>query len=82
MAYSTKTPSNLYKSMQRYVLTPHQQEGNCYPRRGVHNKAIINPQRVSQLQSMPSVKLALDERLCNRCTTVYKVDCNGLSVNR
>jgi RNA exonuclease 1 len=68
--------------MKPYILTPQQQDVNGYPRHGELNKVNINPLRVVQLQSMPSVKLAFDERICNRCSTIYKVDGSGMQVNR
>jgi hypothetical protein len=68
--------------MKRFILTSQQQNVNGFPHHGELNKVIINAKRVVELQSMPSVKLALDERTCNRCNTIYKVDGRGMQVNR
>lgn len=68
-----------YRSLQRYVLTPQQQELNGYPRpHNYSDRAIINSKNITQVRSIPGVKLASDERICDRCSTIFKVDYKGM----
>jgi RNA exonuclease 1 len=70
-----------YKLMEKHVISLKQQESNGYPRPNPYNKtrAIINSIEIEKLRSTPTVHLASDERICDRCFTVYKVNSNGLA---
>ena len=70
-----KGPS-FYKLMERHVISLKQQETNGYPRPDPYNKtrAVINSTEINKLRSTPDVRLAFDERICDRCFTVYKIN--------
>lgn len=72
--------STLYKLMERYLLTLEQQDFNGYPRPDPSEKgrAIVNP--INKFRTKPSVNLAPDQRVCDRCNTIYKVNSKGLAV--
>ncbi|KZS17809.1 Uncharacterized protein APZ42_015751 [Daphnia magna] len=73
----------LYRSLKYYVLTQQQQEFNGYPRPHYDkDRAVINSKNITQVKSMPGLKLAPDERICDRCTTVFRVDCKGMPIRR
>jgi RNA exonuclease 1 len=74
--------ATLYKLMERHLLTLEQQDFNGYPRPDPNERgrAIVNP--INKFRTKPSVHLAPDERICDRCSTVYKVNSKGLPVKQ
>jgi ElonginA binding-protein 1 len=73
-----------YKLMQRHIISLRQQETNSYPRpHPIHKtRAIINSVEIDQLRSISAVQLKSDERICDRCSTIYKVDSRGYAINQ
>lgn len=73
-----------YKLMASHVISLQQQETSGYPRPNPYNKtrAIINSIEIEKLRSTPTVHLGYDERICDRCLTVYKVNSNGLAITK
>lgn len=72
----------LYKLLERHILTLDQQDFNGYPRPDPNEKgrAVVNP--INKFRTKPSVNVAIDERVCDRCNTVYKVNSKGLAVKQ
>ena len=77
---SSLSGPSLYKLLQRYILTAEQQDFNGYPRSDPAEKgrAIINS--VNSFRTKPNVNLTADQRLCDRCGTVYRVDKKGMAI--
>ena len=77
---SLLTGAALYKLLQRYILSMEQQEMNCYPRPDPTEKgrAVINT--TNKFRNKPNMNLSADQRLCDRCGVVYRVNCKGLAV--
>jgi len=73
-----------YKLMERHVISLKHQEMNGYPRPHPTNKtrAVISSIEIDKLRSKPTVSLASDERICDRCLAVYKVNSRGLAVEQ
>lgn len=72
---------SLFKLLQRHILTMEQQDFNGYPRLDPKEKgrAIVNA--VNKFRQKPNVHLSADQRLCDRCGTVYRVDSRGIPVS-
>lgn len=73
----------LYKLLQRYILTMEEQDFHGFPRPdpAVKGKALVNSaNKFRQNKSTASLNLASDERLCDRCSVVYKVNSKGMAV--
>ena len=70
----------LYKLMERHILTMEQQDFNGYPRPDPNEKgrAVVNP--INKFRTKPNVHLLPDQRSCDRCSTIYKVNSKGLAV--
>nr|CAG4646056.1 EOG090X01LQ [Macrothrix elegans] len=70
----------LYKLLERHVLTLELQDFNGYPRPDLNEKgrAVVNP--ANKFRQKPNVHLAADQRVCDRCGTVYQVNYKGLAV--
>ena len=71
-----------YKLLLRHVLTMEQQEFNGYPRPDPKEKgrAIINTVNKVRQKPVGSLNLSADQRLCDRCSTVYRINSRGLPV--
>lgn len=83
---ATKVDSNLlkgatlYRLLERYVLTMDLQDIHGYPRPDPteRGKAVINT--VNKYRQKPvGLNLAADQRCCDRCGTVYRVNSKGLA---
>ncbi|XP_046633987.1 putative exonuclease GOR [Daphnia pulicaria] len=72
-----------YKLMGRHIISLKQQETNGYPRpHPIHKtRAVINSVEIDQLRSKPAIQLKSDERICDRCSTIFKVDSRGCAIN-
>lgn len=70
----------LYKLMERYVLTIEQQDFNGYPRPDPNERGRALVNQINKFRSKPNVNLAPDQRICDRCSTIYKVNSKGLAV--
>lgn len=69
--------------MERHILTVDQQIVNGYPRpHSDSSRATINPQNISQLRSVPGARFMSDERICDRCGTIYKVNSKGQAIQQ
>lgn len=72
----------LYKLLERHVLTMEQQDINGYPRPDPteRGKAVINTANRFRQKPVAGVKLGPDERSCDRCGKIYKVNYKGLAL--
>jgi hypothetical protein len=71
-----------YKLLLRHVLTMEQQEFNGYPRPDPKEKgrAVINTVNKFRQKPIGSLNLLADQRLCDRCSTVYRINSRGMPV--
>lgn len=70
----------LYKLMERHILTLEQQDFNGYPRPDPNERGRALVNQINKFRSKPNVNLAPDQRICDRCSTIYKVNNKGLAV--
>ena len=70
----------LFKLLNRYILTMEQQEFNGYPRPDPKEKGRATVNTTNKFRAKPNVHLTADQRLCDRCATVYRVDSRGIAV--
>ena len=73
-----------YKLLLRHVLTLEQQDFNGYPRPDPKEKgrALINTVNKFRQKPVGSFNLSADERICDRCSTVYKINSKGLPIKQ
>ena len=72
--------TSLYKLLERYVMTMEQQELNGYPRPDPNEKGRAMISNANRFRTKPNLNLSADQRLCDRCGTVYRVDARGLTI--
>nr|CAG4649957.1 EOG090X01LQ [Sida crystallina] len=72
--------ASLYKLLERYILTMEQQEFNGYPRPDPSEKGRALISSANKFRAKPNVNLNPDQRLCDRCGTVYRVNAKGLAI--
>lgn len=72
--------ASLFKLLSRHILTMEQQEFNGYPRPDPKEKGRALVNTVNKFRAKPNVHLTADQRLCDRCGTVYRVDSRGIAV--
>lgn len=72
----------LYKLLERYVLTMEQQDIHGYPRPDPNEKGkvIINTTNRYRQKPVAGTNLGPDERTCDRCSKIYRVNHKGLAV--
>ena len=73
--------STLFIKLNRYVLTKEQQDFNGYPKQHPFETGRAIFKAVNQLRIERKRFLSADERLCDRCATVYRVNQQGLAVS-
>ena len=75
--------AELYKRLQRYILTEEQLVFNGYPRPDPYKqgRAIVNSTNNPRRKNK-ALNLLSDQRVCDRCTTIYRVDSKGLSIKQ
>nr|CAG4641478.1 EOG090X01LQ [Eurycercus lamellatus] len=75
----------LYKLLERHVLTLEQQDFNGYPRPDPieKGKAIVNSvNKFRPKTSTASLNLGADQRICDRCSKIYRVNSKGLAIKQ
>lgn len=73
----------LYKLLERHILTLELQDSNGYPRPDPTEKGKAIVKSVYKFRAKPNtaaLNLSPDQRLCDRCGTVYKVNSRGMAV--
>nr|CAG4643032.1 EOG090X01LQ [Ilyocryptus agilis] len=72
----------LYKLLERHVLTVEQQEYFGYPRPDPteKGKAVVNTANKFRAKPGASLNMGPDQRLCDRCGTMYKINSKGMAV--
>lgn len=82
MSQSKNKDSEVYKCLERYVLSSRQQLIHGYPRPDPSgwDRAIINTDYYKKNAKMTN--LSASQRSCDRCDTVYQVNWKGVAVNQ
>ena len=82
MAQSKNMDREIYKCLERYVLSPRQISANCYPLPDPSGRdlAIIDRTNYVKRNSKLRFNLPNDECSCDRCNALYRVNAKEVAV--